>query len=648
MNQSVHNSFYQIAGGTLPLDALTYVKREADDLLYKFAGFPQNHSRVCFVLAPRQTGKSSLMVRTARALTHAGLTCAMVNLQELGEVKSEEGLYLSLLHLICEQVELPDERLVQHLDDLWAKRQELAPALKFKSFIAKIILGKKGERKLVIFVDEIQTLVKSQLQDSFIGTIKALADTQQSALQRLTFVLLGVAKPSDLSTNAGFALNLGEFIEIGRLGGDLAPLKKGLLEVIDEPERVLKYILSWTGGQPFLTQYLCHLVAKGGKIKNGSQVVGHINKLVSYKIVKNWRAQDRQSHLQEIENWFVHCQASQTREKLTALSLYREVLQQGTVDFEPGNAQWDLLISGLVVKSVRDEKEYLQVANPIYQQVFTLDWITAKEKFLKEDEDMRDPLTTIYGRSIFVLIDQSASMRKKDGGPATRWQRLEEQVYGDIDNILTADDGQGGKVCESIFQTTFNLNRWKGTSKSISTAEQVSDVFLEYQPMGNANIAPTLEQCINLWLDGREKIAAEAIRNGEGKAALFIIYIDGQFDDSLAFEELLKKTCLKIDDQSIFKVIIIGLGNEVNVKYFDELDANRRETDVKTPEGKPVYKPFFFDSNGKKCNIVVFELVEELDPSIGIIELLERQLNDPGNPANVRKGFSLSPDVFDS
>ncbi|MDY6806343.1 MAG: AAA-like domain-containing protein [Cyanobacteriota bacterium] len=614
MNQNAHKSFYQIAGGTLPLDALTYVRREADDVLYRFAVSPQTHSRVCFVLAPRQTGKSSLMVRTAKALTDAGLTSATINLQEWGEVKSEEALYLSLLHSICQQVELPDERLVQHLDDLWAKRQELPPALKFKNFIGNAILGKEGERKLVIFIDEVQTLVRWELQDGFIGTIKALADnTHQPALQRLTFVLLGVAKPSDLSSSSAYALSLGEFIEIGRLGGDLEPLKQGLLGVTDEPVRVLKSVLSWTGGQPFLTQSLCDLVVHGGKIENGSQVADHINKLVSDKIVKNWRARDRLSHLQEIENWFVRCEASQTQEKLAALSLYGEMLQRGSVDFEPGNiAQWDLLISGLVVKLVRDEKECLQLANPIYQQVFTLNWITAKQKFLKENI-MGSPLDDIKNRDVYILIDQSGSMVRKDGLKQSRWKLLEEKLLGAVGEILDKE------VCQEVKVTVFNQPFYKNILKAINDPEQIEDIFEENRPASNSFVVPTLRACFEKWLQGREQITAQDVETDVAKGAFFIIYTDGQFDDDPPVEDCIKDLCAKVDDHRIFKILIIGIGKGVNETYFDNLDRNLFNVT---------------DMNGKPRNVVVFEMENEHE---SITEMMDRQLRDTDN---VRKGFT--------
>ncbi|NEP45513.1 MAG: hypothetical protein F6K35_42385, partial [Okeania sp. SIO2H7] len=202
ITKSVKNkSYYQIEGGTLPLTASTYVQREADEKLYQFASNLQSTNRVCFVLAARQTGKSSLMVRAAKRLTEENFMCVRINLHGLGIIESENAFWLTLLHLMCQQITVPDVDLKERLHTVWRQMPELQATVKFKDFIAQEILGKILAKKLIIFIDEIQTLINWNLQDSFIGFIKVLCESEgQTLLEKLTFVLLGVGKPSDWIT----------------------------------------------------------------------------------------------------------------------------------------------------------------------------------------------------------------------------------------------------------------------------------------------------------------------------------------------------------------------------------------------------------------------------------------------------------------
>lgn len=622
MNSSGQQSFYQIEGGSLPLTAKTYVGREADEQLYRFAQSGEGRSRVCFVLAPRQTGKSSLMVRTAKRLSDAGSVCAQINLQGLGDVQTEKSLWFSLLYLICEQVAIPDSNLVERLNAVWDEQPYLASSLRFKNFLVREIIPKLEEQKLIIFLDEIQTLIKWN-QDSFIGFIKALSESREGgALHRLAFVLLGVAKPSDFLTSPIYALNLGEWIELGNLTGDCQPLWQGLAGVTSDPGTVLDLILYWTGGQPFLTQLVCHLVASGSKIGDESDPAAYIEKLVTKQVIENWRRQERQSHLQEIENWWTAgAETSIRQQKLAALRVYRKVLGQGSVKFNRAiMAQWDLLISGLVAKE-EGEEGLLRTANPIYERVFTLKWTQKTEDFI-EEYIMVEALNNIKSRAVFMLVDQSGSMVKRDGCKISRWKLLEEKITGDVGNILDAG------VCDKIALVTFNRNMFNGMLKRISEPDQVEDIFLENTPGFNSFVVPTFRKCLELWLDGREKVTAEEVEAGKVKGAFFIIYTDGQFDDTdPGFEDLIKEVCSRIDDQRIVKVLIIGIGQGVNAQYFDELDINSKKNK---------------DLNGKDCNIVVFDLEGGLD--YGILELMQRQMKDT---SQVRKGFS-KPELLEN
>lgn len=600
------DSIYQTEGGTLPLDAPTYVEREADEQLYQFARSLTGNSRVCFVLAPRQTGKTSLMVRTANRLTEENLICVRITIHELGGVDSERSLWFSLLDLICKQVPLPELNLPDRLKNEWNRHPDLAPGLQFKNILIEEILSKIAAEQLVIFIDEIQDLVDLKLQNVFFGVIRNLSDqTDKPELKKLAFVLLGVAKPSDLLTSNSYTLNLGDRIELGRLTPEQCkPLLPGLEEVTPDPSATLKRILYWTGGQPFLTQIVCHLVATGNNIKDSVQIEAHVDTLVTEKIITDWMGEYSQSHLQEIEIWFTKVENSRKPEKLKTLGLYREILAQSPIDFRQNDPRhWDLLISGLVAK----EENRLQVANQIYTQVFDRNWIMKTENLL--EDNMPEPFSTIYDRDVFMLIDQSASMRLRDAdtGDQTRYEYLEEVIMSHVGAILSEqkkEENRTQKICDEITAYFFSSKRNIVGPYSVRTVERVKSLFLENPPKMKTFIGPTLEKCIDTWVQ-KGKPAS--------RGAFFIIYTDGLFDDEGDFMECIKQACQKIDSHKQAKFILLGLGQEIDKEKFLDIDFNTNQN--------------------LKFNVLVFDLVNEIEDEI--ITCLKRQLDDPDDDSVV-------------
>src|SRR5688500_5042836 len=69
-----------VAGGTVHSDSGSYVTRPADHELFQqiLAG------QYCYILTPRQMGKSSLMVRTIQRLQREGIKTVKIDLQGVG------------------------------------------------------------------------------------------------------------------------------------------------------------------------------------------------------------------------------------------------------------------------------------------------------------------------------------------------------------------------------------------------------------------------------------------------------------------------------------------------------------------------------------------------------------------------------------
>ncbi|MDY6804207.1 MAG: AAA-like domain-containing protein [Cyanobacteriota bacterium] len=465
MNAHKQNSYYQIQGGTLPLEAKTYVRRGADEELLEFAKTARSNNRVCSILAPRQMGKSSLMVRTAQVLRNEGIVCVEINLQGLGGVNSDELFWYGVLDEICQKLDYflvedsPEKATSAKFQTYWESRHNSPAGKRFGDFLKEEILT-EIDKHLVIFLDEIQSLLNWGLQNDFIGVIRSLSsDVNNEILRKLNFVLLGVAKPAELLTEKGVAFNVGDRLEIGPLTGECKELWGGIAEITGEAKEAIATILNWTGGQPFLTQVLCDLVVSKGCKFQAFTWEEHIERIVEEEIVEKWRMLDLQSHFTEIENYFLRIEdSSSDRNLLQALSNYGTILSNGFIKFEEkDSSHWDLLISGLVIKEATQSGRILKVTNPIYAKIFDNDWIKSIEDnihltFQKSTKTELEELETI-ARELFDPPEFNLTKEKEINSMSTRAKQIQtiiEQRAPLVGRIKTVEENLDKLAAELV------------------------------------------------------------------------------------------------------------------------------------------------------------------------------------------------------
>src|SRR5690349_12297970 len=96
-------SFFYQTGGTLSPKSKLYITRQADSELLSLC----RESRFAYILAPRQIGKSSLMVRTAHQLQLEGIRSVKIDLSGIGKDHvTPEQWYYGLLREITTQLNL--------------------------------------------------------------------------------------------------------------------------------------------------------------------------------------------------------------------------------------------------------------------------------------------------------------------------------------------------------------------------------------------------------------------------------------------------------------------------------------------------------------------------------------------------------------
>ena len=354
---------YQV-GGSLEYEHPTYVKRQADSELYDslIAG------EFCYVLNSRQMGKSSLLVKTMKRLREkAGFKCMAIDLTDIGR-ETSDCWYFGIISELVRGGAL--SRKVD-ADSWWQQRQRLSPSQRLSQFIEDILLTEISQN-IVIFIDEIDSILKLSWKDDFFLLIRASYNKRamNSEYKRLAFCLLGVATPADLIRDKDRTpFNIGKAIDLTGFTFDEArpALIPGLMLDRSEEisEKILAEVFKWTNGQPFLMQRLCRLM-----VYQSARGTSDVEALVQKYVIDNWEANDELEHLKTIRDRLLLDYQDRTA---LLLGIYQQILTDADQKILADNSldQRRLQLSGLVVKC----KGYLQVYNPIYAAIFNLDWV---------------------------------------------------------------------------------------------------------------------------------------------------------------------------------------------------------------------------------------------------------------------------------
>jgi hypothetical protein len=303
-------------------------------------------------------------------LNHEGYSCGAIDLTRIGsENVTSEQWYKGLAVELWRSFGLL--RAV-NLKAWWQDRVDLSPVQRLSQFIEEILLVEIGgqsnplPKNIVIFIDEIDSVLGLNFPtNDFFALIRSCYNQRSinPEYRRLTFAFFGVATPNELiSDRQRTPFNIGRIIQLeGFKQHEAQPLLQGLTDKADNPQKVLKEVLAWTNGQPFLTQKLCQLIRNATSVIAGDREAQYIANLVRTQIIENWESQDEPEHLRTIRD-----RLFQSPRSARLLELYRQILSQGEIVAVDSSVERELLLSGLIVK----QQGTLKVQNFIYASIF--------------------------------------------------------------------------------------------------------------------------------------------------------------------------------------------------------------------------------------------------------------------------------------
>lgn len=354
---AAHGALYTV-GGTVQASGGHYLSRGADDMLLASC----QRGEFAYILTARQMGKSSLMLRTAERLAENGVRTVQIDLTLIGTQVNAVQWYFGLLYEIRKQLQLPVS-----LTAWWAEHDTLGPTQRFTHFCTEVVLAHVACR-VVIFVDEIDTTLGLSFTDDFYAAIRGLYldRGQKPVLQRLSFVLIGVATPSDLVRDPRRTpFNIGQRIELTDFTlEEGTALAAGLHPIPQQAHALLIEVFAWTGGHPYLTQRLCQAIsAYTPVLSSRTEVASVVRKLFFDEQV------EQDHNLQFVRDMLTR----RAPDVVGVLSTYQAVRQgrPPVLDDEQSQIKAHLKLSGVV----RRTRTTLVVRNRIYGVVFNAAWV---------------------------------------------------------------------------------------------------------------------------------------------------------------------------------------------------------------------------------------------------------------------------------
>jgi len=240
--------------GTMDLQSAFYVKRPSDDIA--LAAIARQGVTIT-IKAPRQMGKSSLLIRTMAEAKKLGKRVAFIDFQlfDKATLNDADTFFRQFGALLTVELELADK-----LDEYW--KMPLGNSQRCSRYVSRHLLTQL-QQPLVLAMDEVESIFDTEFRSDFFGMLRTWHNNRatEPIWKKLDLALVTSTEPYQLIENLNQSpFNVGEVIDLqdftpeqvthlNQLHG--APLTPG------EEQQLLMLL----GGHPYLVRRALYLVA---------------------------------------------------------------------------------------------------------------------------------------------------------------------------------------------------------------------------------------------------------------------------------------------------------------------------------------------------------------------------------------------------
>ena len=335
-----------------------YIQRSADVELLDHC----QHGRPAFILHSPQMGKSSLLAHTIERLKASHHT-TLIDLSQFPHPAREEDWFHQIVRILDSSLDLSTD-----LMSWWAKPTVFAlpPHRRLMKLFVEVILPEMT-KPLVLFIDEIEQIIDLSFRDHFFEWLTTLYESRESndALSRITFVVCGVATPSQLiSEDESLFFKWSHQVVLSDFTlQESLPLSEGLSLSTDDAKEMVTWVYRWTNGHPYLTQMLCQLIEAQHRT---AWLETETDECIREFIVSPQGL--REPNFQLVRTALTEPDAN----GISLIEPYLDLLQGKTENLKSNPATLEQLRLVGVLREDTDNK--ITIRNMLYQEAFPIEW----------------------------------------------------------------------------------------------------------------------------------------------------------------------------------------------------------------------------------------------------------------------------------